>query len=114
MKINALAITALATVASVASAVDYQLSLRALAVPEPTAPHADTLASDLTKKQSPPPVEASAVAHTENNVDDDSKKSNEWWGRPGWGRRWGGYGWGRRWGGYGGGWGGYGGGGWGW
>uniref|UniRef100_A0AAV1UMJ9 Uncharacterized protein n=1 Tax=Peronospora matthiolae TaxID=2874970 RepID=A0AAV1UMJ9_9STRA len=42
MKITALAITALATVASVASADDYQPALRALAAQEPTAPIADT------------------------------------------------------------------------
>uniref|UniRef100_A0AAV1UXY9 Transmembrane protein n=2 Tax=Peronospora matthiolae TaxID=2874970 RepID=A0AAV1UXY9_9STRA len=114
MKITALAITALATVASVASADDYQPALRALAAQEPTAPIADTLASDPTKQQSSSPVEAAtAAANTEHDVDDDSKKAKEWWGRPGWGHRWGGYGWGRPWGGYGGGWGGYGGG-WGW
>uniref|UniRef100_A0AAV1UK31 Transmembrane protein n=1 Tax=Peronospora matthiolae TaxID=2874970 RepID=A0AAV1UK31_9STRA len=114
MKITALAITALSTVASVASADDYQPALRALAAQEPTAPIADTLASNPTKQQSSPPVEAAAAAaNTEHNVDDDSKKAKEWWGRPGWGHRWGGYGWGRPWGGYGGGWGGYGGG-WGW
>uniref|UniRef100_A0AAV1ULN6 Uncharacterized protein n=1 Tax=Peronospora matthiolae TaxID=2874970 RepID=A0AAV1ULN6_9STRA len=115
MKITALAITALSTVASVASADDYQPALRALAAQEPTAPIADTLASNPTKQQSSPPVEAAAAAaaNTEHNVGDDSKKAKEWWGRPGWGHRWGGYGWGRPWGGYGGGWGGYGGG-WGW
>uniref|UniRef100_A0AAV1UVK4 Uncharacterized protein n=1 Tax=Peronospora matthiolae TaxID=2874970 RepID=A0AAV1UVK4_9STRA len=99
MKITALAITALATVASVASADDYQPVLRALAAQEPTAPIADTLASDPTKQQSSSPVEAAAAAtNTEHNVDDDSKKAKEWWGRPGWGHRWGGYGWGRPWG----------------
>uniref|UniRef100_A0AAV1UY33 Uncharacterized protein n=1 Tax=Peronospora matthiolae TaxID=2874970 RepID=A0AAV1UY33_9STRA len=100
MKITALAITALATVASVASADDYQPALRALAAQEPTAPIADTLASDPTKQQSSSPVEAAAAAaNTEHDVDDDSKKAKEWWGRPGWGHRWGGYGWGRPWGG---------------
>uniref|UniRef100_A0AAV1U3D0 Uncharacterized protein n=1 Tax=Peronospora matthiolae TaxID=2874970 RepID=A0AAV1U3D0_9STRA len=114
MKITALAITALSTIASVASTDDYHLALRALAAQEPTAPIADTLASNPTKQQSSPPVEAAAAAaNTEHNVDDDSKKAKEWWGRLGWGHRWGGYGWGRPWGGYGGGWGGYGGG-WGW
>ena len=38
-------------------------------------------------------------------VDADDKKSKEYWGGLGWGRRWGGYGWGRPWGGYGRGWG---------
>uniref|UniRef100_A0AAV1UMX0 Uncharacterized protein n=1 Tax=Peronospora matthiolae TaxID=2874970 RepID=A0AAV1UMX0_9STRA len=36
---------------------------------------------------------ATAAANTEHDVDDDSKKVKEWWGRPGWGHRWGGYGW---------------------
>uniref|UniRef100_A0AAV1UJY0 Uncharacterized protein n=1 Tax=Peronospora matthiolae TaxID=2874970 RepID=A0AAV1UJY0_9STRA len=45
---------------------------------EPTAPIADTLASDPTKQQSSSPVEAAAAAaNTEHNVDDDSKKVKE-------------------------------------
>uniref|UniRef100_A0AAV1VKI4 DUF4148 domain-containing protein n=1 Tax=Peronospora matthiolae TaxID=2874970 RepID=A0AAV1VKI4_9STRA len=78
MKITALAITALSTVASVASADDYQPALRALAAQEPTASIADTLASDPTKQQSSTHVEAAAAAAKEHNVDDDSKKAKEW------------------------------------
>lgn len=110
MKFTALTVTALVAVATVVSATDYQPALRALAAKEPAAPNADALVSDPTERQSPP-VEAAAAAGKEPiaSVEADNKKSNEWWGRPGWG----GFGWGRPWGGYGGGWGGYGGG-WGW
>ena len=64
----------------------------------------------LTEEQSTSREAAAAAAtladkeHTDM-VDADGKKSKEYWGGPGWGRRWGGYGWGRPWGGYGRGWG---------
>ena len=112
MKFTAFAVAALATVASVASATDYQPALRALAVSEPAAPDTNTLAASPTERQSSS-VEAAAAAAAGKDaaeiVDADGKKSKEWGGGIGWGRPWGGFGWG----GYGGGWGGYGGG-WGW
>ena len=115
MKFTALAVTAIVTVASVASANDYQPALRVLAASEPAAPDADTFAADPTNKQSLP-VEVAGAMRKELTDDEnvDSKKSQEWWGRSNWGRPWGGFGWGRPWGGYGGGWGGGYGGGWGW
>ena len=115
MKFTALAVTAIVTVASVASANEYQPALRALAASEPAAPDAVTFAADPTNKQSLP-VEGAGATRKEFTDDEnvDSKKSQEWWGRSNWGRPWGGFGWGRPWGGYGGGWGGGYGGGWGW
>ena len=110
MKFTAFAVPATLAVASVVSATDYQSALRALAAFEPDAPNADTLVANPTEEQSTSRGAAAAAAtpadkeHTDM-VDADGKKSKEYWGGPGWGRRWGGYGWGRPWGGYGRGWG---------
>uniref|UniRef100_A0AAV1UK19 Uncharacterized protein n=1 Tax=Peronospora matthiolae TaxID=2874970 RepID=A0AAV1UK19_9STRA len=78
MKIFALAITALATVASVASAEDYQPALRSTCrTGDQLHPIADTLASDPTKQQLLSLLWRllTAAANTEHDVDDDSKKN---------------------------------------
>ncbi|KAG7381146.1 hypothetical protein PHYPSEUDO_006428 [Phytophthora pseudosyringae] len=88
MKLSALAVVTLAAVASVASANDYQPSLRALAAPEPAAPNAV--------------APAAGKENADANVNAGDKKKKEWYGGFGWGRPCGGLGWGGGWGGWGG------------